>query len=76
VSMKEATEYAKSIGAAIFETSAVTGKGIEGLFAHVSQNLLKTEHIKEKQREQQIARKRQIRLEQHAEPPRSGCGCS
>jgi len=78
VQMKEAAEYAKSINAALFETSAVTGKGIEALFAHVSQSLLKNEHIKEKQREQQAARKRQIRLEQQhdPEPAKPFCSCS
>jgi small GTP-binding protein len=77
VSMKEATEYAKSIGAALFETSAVSGKGIEALFAHVSQNLIKNEHVKEKQREQLINRKRQVRLDDDdPEPSRGVCTCS
>jgi len=77
VSMKEATEYAKTIGAAIFETSAVSGKGIEALFAYVSQNLIKNEHVKEKHREQLIARKRQVRLDdEDSEPSRGACSCS
>jgi len=79
VSMKEATEYAKSIGAALFETSAVNGKGIEALFAHVTQHLVKSEHIKEKQREQLALRKKQIRLDSphdDDDQPKSSCSCS
>jgi len=79
VSMKDATEYAKSIGAALFETSAVSGKGIEALFAHVVQGLVKSDHIKEKQKEQIAARKKHIRLEnqpEDGEQSTSFCSCS
>ena len=34
------TDYAESIGAALFETSAKTGNGIEALFENVAQQLL------------------------------------
>jgi len=76
ISMKDATEYAKNIGATMFETSAATGKGIEALFAHVSASILKHEQGKEKQRleKEQSARRKQIRLDQRTdsvEPPAS-----
>jgi len=78
VAMKEANDYAKHIRAQLFETSALTGKGIEPLFAHVCQSLLKNEHMKEKVREQQVARKKQARLDQEkdlTEAPKPLCGC-
>jgi len=43
VTSKDAQEYAKSIGATVFETSAKTGKGIEDLFNHVARHLLTVE---------------------------------
>ena len=42
VSLEEASEYGRSIGAQIFETSAKTSTGVDELFKHVAHELLAT----------------------------------
>jgi len=52
VSAERGAAFAKSLNAAIFETSAKTGKGVEDLFEHIAGTLLKAD-IKRKQQQQQ-----------------------
>ncbi len=40
VPYKQAQEYARQIGASLFQTSAKTGRGIDELFKHIAQRLL------------------------------------
>lgn len=59
--LERATNYAKSINAELFETSAKSGKGIEDLFGYVAKQLLQAE--KQRQREAEEANKlRKIKL--------------
>jgi len=73
VPQAETANYAKTINAGLFETSAKSGKGIEDLFNHVARQLLKAETTRIKQKEEEAKRKDVNLTSSNAEPPAKGC---
>ncbi|VDM98326.1 unnamed protein product, partial [Thelazia callipaeda] len=76
VHFKEASQYAKHIGAAFYETSALTGEGIRDVIVAVAKHLLERQSIQQNAASTQLSNFSTTKLSNNCQPKKFCCARS